>query len=396
MPVQRSELESEQDVLQVFERLNLEGVRVSGEDVFFAAIKTHWPEAEPDLLRVTEAAPILGRISALRLLSRLAALADGQGDLIPLRVDRLNGPRGNAIRVRLRALCAATGLVLDRLRDVATAIIERSGLGYALQSLPGTLFDPVLAWAAVSSPPLELSDEDLTEIAGFVLGAALFRYPQVFDDAWARLTLQVALAAGIEDEPFPVAGILAATRSRWPDSRVANRVIPRLDGDRDNLAIINANSALLLSVVQRLPFKLPARLRGAKAIDGDPQCQVEWDHIWPANQQRRMRLGRGLVKGSDRVHHTGNFWALDRPLNNYLRDKPPRAKFTFLANPTKAADMPDRWPPETDGFLHRQRSNSNRSTTLFTRKGRRRMRYSRRRKSSQLSSMRAASAFGAP
>ncbi len=47
VPIQRSELESEQDILQVFERLNLEGVRVSGEDVFFAAIKTHWPKRNP-------------------------------------------------------------------------------------------------------------------------------------------------------------------------------------------------------------------------------------------------------------------------------------------------------------------------------------------------------------
>ncbi len=78
---------------------------------------------------------------------------------------------------------------------------------------------------------------------------------------------------------------------------------------------------------------------------------VEWDHIWPANQRRRMKLGRRLVEGSDRVHHTGNFWALDRPLNNYLRDKPPRDKFTFLADPSKVAHMPDRWPTETDGFL---------------------------------------------
>ena len=351
VPIQRSELESEQDILQVFERLNLEGVRVSGEDVFFAAIKTRWHDAEPNLLRVTEAAPILGRISALRLLSRLAALADGQGDLIPLRVDRLNGPRGEAIRVRLRALCEPNGLVLDRLQKVATALVERSGLGYALRSVSSTLFDPVPAWAAVSKRTLDLSDEELTDIAGFVLGAALFRYPQVYDDAWARLTFQVALEAGINDAPFPVTEILTSTQSRWPNSKVGNRVIPRLDSDEDKLARIKANSTLLLSIVQRLPFQLPARLRGGKAIDGDPQCQVEWDHIWPANQQRRMKLGRGLVKGSDRVHHTGNFWALDRPLNNYLRDKPPSAKFTFLADPIKVAHMPDRWPTEAYGFL---------------------------------------------
>jgi hypothetical protein len=349
VPVQGAELESEQDILQVFERL--EGVRVSGEDVFFAAIKTRWPDAEPNLRRVTKAAPILDRISALRLMSRLAALAHGQGDLIPLRVDRLNGPRGEAIRDRLKALCAPNGLVLNRLHNVATAIVERSGLGYAIRSLPNTLFDPVLAWAAVAAQNGDLSDEDVTDIAAFLVGAAVFRYPQVYDDAWARLTFQMALAAGIDDKPFPVAGILAATRSRWPDSKAGNRVIPPLDGERDALAMTNTNSALLLSIVQRLPFQLPERLRGAQMIDGHRACVVEWDHIWPANQQRRMKLGHKLVEGSNRVHHTGNFWALDRPLNNYLRDKPPRAKFAFLDNPTQVLHMPDRWPPESDGFL---------------------------------------------
>jgi hypothetical protein len=203
----------------------------------------------------------------------------------------------------------------------------------------------------VSLPTLNLSNENVTDIAGFLLGAALFRYPQVYDDAWARLTFQTALAAGIDDGPFPVGGILKATRSRWPDSRVGNRAIPRLGGDQDERALVRANSSLLLSIAQHLPFNLPGRLRGGQAIDGDPLCEVEWDHIWPANQQRRMKLGRQLVEGSNRVHHTGNFWALDRPLNNYLRDKPPRAKFTFLADPTRVAHMPDRWPSETYCFL---------------------------------------------
>src|SRR5690606_1324868 len=46
VPVLRASLDGPEDVLEVFTRINLGGVQVAGDDVFFAAVKTFWPEAE--------------------------------------------------------------------------------------------------------------------------------------------------------------------------------------------------------------------------------------------------------------------------------------------------------------------------------------------------------------
>jgi len=94
---------------------------------------------------------------------------------------------------------------------------------------------------------------------------------------------------------------------------------------------------------------LPHAWRSGAAIEASHF--IEWDHIWPLNQQRRMRFSRRSLEGSDRIGHPGNFWALDRPLNNWLRDRPPSKKFAFLLDPTVHEHMPDRWPGASGGFL---------------------------------------------
>ena len=108
IPVQYLELGSPLHVLEVFTRINRAGVQVAGEDLFFAAVKTLWGEAEQVVARVVErlgpsaedpakVTPLVGRLGALRTLARLAARAVGQADLVPLTVDRLSGPRGHAV-----------------------------------------------------------------------------------------------------------------------------------------------------------------------------------------------------------------------------------------------------------------------------------------------------------
>lgn len=84
IPVLRAEVESPLDVLEVFTRINLGGVQVGGTDVYLAAVKTFWNEAETRLDRVSQASGmILDRVGALQLISRLASRAIGQGDLFP-------------------------------------------------------------------------------------------------------------------------------------------------------------------------------------------------------------------------------------------------------------------------------------------------------------------------
>ena len=108
IPVQYLRLGSPLHVLEVFTRVNRAGVQVAGEDLFFAAVKTLWNEAEQVMARVVErlgpsaedttrVTPLVGRLGALRTLARLAARAVGQADLVPLTVDRLSGARGHAV-----------------------------------------------------------------------------------------------------------------------------------------------------------------------------------------------------------------------------------------------------------------------------------------------------------
>ena len=82
VPVVKLDLAGPTDVLQVFNRVNRTGTRVAGDDIFFAAVRTLWPDVEEHLLRVCEAASpgethdaerLLPRIDALRLLTRVAS-----------------------------------------------------------------------------------------------------------------------------------------------------------------------------------------------------------------------------------------------------------------------------------------------------------------------------------
>src|SRR4030095_771126 len=99
--VQRMSLGSPRDVLEVFTRINRGGVQVAGQDLFFAAVKTLWNDAEETLVRIEDRLtpfvdgkvkrdPLIDRMGVLRLSGRLAARAVRQADLLPLAVDRLN------------------------------------------------------------------------------------------------------------------------------------------------------------------------------------------------------------------------------------------------------------------------------------------------------------------
>ena len=108
IPVQYLRLGSPEHVLEVFTRLNRAGVQVAGEDLFFAAVKTRWNDAEQVIARVVSrlrpqesssdsATLLVGRLGTFRTIARLAARAVGQAEFVPLTVNRLSGPRGLAI-----------------------------------------------------------------------------------------------------------------------------------------------------------------------------------------------------------------------------------------------------------------------------------------------------------
>ncbi|HEV8699210.1 MAG TPA: DUF262 domain-containing protein [Candidatus Limnocylindrales bacterium] len=337
IPVQHLVLEEPSDVLQVFTRINLEGVQVAGEDVFFAGVKTLWPAAEQTLHRVVQDIPLISRLTALRVLSRLASVQVDQGDMLPLRVDRLNGDKGQKVIRALESL-VTSGPELLRMRAITSALIDHSGLGHALHLVDAQLYDHVLGWAAVNEAienEAQLQDW-LPTISSFLVGASAYRHLAVLRDTFSRLAFREALAAGIAGEPFPLERIVAASRRQWPELRVGQQSV------QAGPVEVNGNARLFLSILQRLPFHVP------------PGREVEWDHIYPQALSSRMRW-RGsdgqqrLQNHSKRgvVWHGANLWALDGALNLAASDLRPSAKFAFLAGlPSSDRRHPALWPDE--------------------------------------------------
>ncbi|WP_104130428.1 hypothetical protein [Cryobacterium sp. N21] len=153
IPVLRATVREASDVLEVFSRTNLGGVQVEGADVYFAAVKTFWHEAESRLDRVQLAALFLPtRMDALRLVSRLASRGLGQGDLLPLRVDRLTGRQREPLVHALQELTAQTSVVLARVGACAAWLRDNSELGYGLRLVTADLWDEVLGVGVGQQP----------------------------------------------------------------------------------------------------------------------------------------------------------------------------------------------------------------------------------------------------
>jgi hypothetical protein len=356
IPVQRLTLEDPIDVLQVFTRINLEGVRLDGEDVFFAAVKTLWPDAEENLDRVAARSVLINRLTGLRLLARLANRALSQGDLMPLRVDALNGPRGERLVETMRRIARDDSPALGRLARLGQWLVAESGIGYGLNSINPLLLDHVFGWAAVN---VALDDaQEATPLmrpaAEFLVGAQAFRYQTILGDTFSRSAFGEAIAAGAAGGPFPLDRVVTAARSRWPDLRIGQRWVPPNATADNQRAVVDSNAGLFLSIAQGLPFTLPSRFPDR----AQPTRQVEWDHIWPQARADRMRVRHPETNYPVHhelrrlVWHVGNLWALDRPLNNRASDALPSEKFVLLRGAGVIdATLPTRWPDETAAFL---------------------------------------------
>ena len=350
IPVQYFTVDSPSDVLQVFSRINLAGVRLDGEDVFFAAVKTEWPNAEEHLDRVAAASPLLNRMTALRLLARLASRASSSEDLLPLRVDRLNGPKGRQLVTLMEQLAADDSPVLARIGVLGRLLTTESAIGHGLALVDDGLLDHAFGWAAVNPAA---DDEDavrphLPSVEGYLLGAHAFRYPSIFRDGFLRLGFAEAVAAGAGARPFPTEQIVAGARRRWHGLRRGQNWVASIDDDAQRRRFVDQNAALFLSLLQGIPYAMPVRdpddlRRGAR--------QVEWDHIYPQAKANRMRVPHPVT--GRRVHHAdrslvwsgGNLWALDRPINNFASDAYPSQKFELLETlPDAARHLPSPWP----------------------------------------------------
>jgi hypothetical protein len=358
IPVQKITLDSPQDVLQVFVRANLEGVRLDGEDVFFAAVKTIWNDAEENLDRVAATTPLLNRMTALRLLARLASRAIGPDDLLPLRVERLNPPKGQQIIDVMCHLANDEMGFLAKTKMLGDMLTSKSRLGHGLFNVNPILFDHVFAWAAVNTAATDSAflSSQLPNIDAYLLGSTSFQYPTVFLDAFARLGFEEALAAGRQNGPFPLQRIVIACKETWHGLKRGMRSVPADKSEEGHLEIADSNATLFLSIVQNLPYTLPLRYGGD---DERSRREVEWDHIYAQALARKMRVPH--EKTGRLVYHpyrefvwsAGNLWALDRPLNTCAQDRPPSEKFALLEL-VKDKGHPSRWPSFENAFLTKE------------------------------------------
>lgn len=356
VPVEMTTLASPLDVLEVFTRVNRGGVQVAGQDLFFAAVKTLWPAAEATIAGVSAALtpqsssgpfdPLIDRMAVLRVLARLASRALGSGDLMPLAIDRLAGPRGAEVIEGMREV-AADGPARRRMATLMQVLAERSALGFGLYHVDDRLWDHVLGWAAVS-PQGDKSrwlEANIAAIDAYLFAASAFRYPAILLDRYGRAAMSEALAAGVAGEPFPVMRMPAIARVGSHELRGGRDQVRGLDDADARLHFADANRELLLSVVQRLPFR--------------PQRNLfDWDHIYP--QAKAALMWTPGQDGRWRRHHryrrfvgsTGNFWALDAGTNRAVQDRLPRSKFAEIRRLTAEGLRPiwatDRWSLSDD------------------------------------------------
>ncbi len=360
IPVQNLQLNGPMDVLQVFTRINLEGVDVASEDIFFAAVRTLWPDVEEHLERLQgdgsapvrgqPASPLIDRMPALRILARLASYCVQDKDVLPLEVSRLSGDRGTRIVDCMCSIATEGSPVVARVRGLAHAMIKHSRLGYALRDVPSQLLDHVFGWAAVNrrAEEPEFLRQAMETVDAYLAGASSFGYAVVFGTPYLRRAFLEAIAAGVEGAGFPLERILDWTRATYPEGKRGRVSIWPVVTEDEQIAIVNGNAEMFLSVVQCLTYALPARL--PERFSDDSRV-VEWDHIWPQKQADRMRVrdpstGRlNNHEDHDCVWWTGNLWALDQPLNNFARDWIPSQKLAWFST-LPDGEHPALWPAD--------------------------------------------------
>lgn len=326
IPVQRIELDDPVDVLEVFERVNMEGIRTSAADIFFAGVKTRWHDAEEGLdgFRASKH-PALPRMDALRIVARGASIALGAGDPVPLHVKRLQARNGEILVERMNTFAydPQARLAVARTLDDLT---ER--MGYALRLVERHLLDVVLLWCIrryTDGRPEAVDDRALSRAAAYLFWGTALRLYQVFRDTYGRK----ALAATKEATEFPLEDLFSFVQKDYPTLSYQQMRIPLIakggpsERRRARQDCVNARAGLFLSVAQQIPFK--------------PAEPLDWDHILPQSARSQLKWpGKGARPwlqyhpNSGAILRAGNLAGLNASLNRMLQDTLPREKFKVL------------------------------------------------------------------
>ena len=322
IPVQRVVLDGPEQVLEVFTRSNMEGVKTSQADIFFAAIKTQWPDAEECLDRLRGESGLLNRMDTLRFTARLAASRIGRGDPIPLMVKRLSGDKRGRLRVAMANL-ARDAEAANRVQSTVKLLSDV--LGHAWWYVDRYLVDDVLAWAVAARTAV--ADSEVRVAAGYLFWGTALRIRTVLRNPYAHRSFRAF--AGSRDAVCPVtAAVRAGVEGKLPHLAHGRASMPRPFDPNDRgwgrRNVVNSAGRLFLSLGQQLSVT--------------PERRLDWDHIFPRGLRLKLKwygsggeLGRKVFHdGAGALWRAGNLCALDASLNRGLHHLPPGEKLKRL------------------------------------------------------------------
>lgn len=349
IPVQHVRSDKVADVLHIYSRLNLAGTPVTQSDVFFAAVKTRWSEADKELASLCNKIKLVDQMVLLRTLARMARvqLSEGNYDLLPLSLDSLNGEGGKKLIGAIQEL-AGDESIQKCWQNWAEKV--KGQLGYATNFINQYAWDLVLAHVAWSC--CEIEDDYVKKTISFMLGTTAFRYYTVFRNQFGTLAMKVIYEKTRENPScsFPENEIVEECKALWQNAEKGTSRLRRAD---EWQTVVNENACLFLSILQGLKSDATG---------------FDWDHIFPLAGKRYMQMkeeGQGRPNYAvyhDRVGWAGNLAAVPSSINREVQDRLPDEKldkygrdfspqeWKFAAGETAAARMA-MTEEEWDGWI---------------------------------------------
>lgn len=348
VPVVHAAVDSPTSVLDLFTRVNMEGVRVTGPDVYLAAVRTHWHDADSHLDALVTGAPMLrNRLGALTFISRVVQNRRDAKDPLPLDANLLLGDEGEDLIEHLEEVAREDGDMARKLWEFTEFYRARGGLGWAAVLYRAELWQDVLGWVISGSGEQDLWKESLEYIDTYLLGSTLFSYHWVFGDKVHRRAFKECVEAGVAGGRFPLDEILALSHNPSELSFRRSRVLADASTQAGRDALLEAGGRPLVAFAQRIPFD---GLRGG----------LDWDHFVPQEAGAQMKVHEGHNKRSvnhpDRrmLHRIGNLWVLPASKNRSLGKKSGSVKHEMLQKWSDAGTAKDGrrhlWPREQWSF----------------------------------------------
>jgi len=310
-----------------FVRLNTGGVALKGEDQFLAGVKLYWPEAEERLAAIGEGSlSLLDQRGALALVSRVAIRTlDARADSTPLNLTDLarygSADSKNRCVQQMRDLSGSKPEA-DRLRraihTICSMLVETLGGAAAHIGRPQLI--AAIAWLyRRTEGRLKVRDQELETLRGFLFWSTVFSSHSYGKARFSRRLMHSAWSQGgaRDPDPRPLARDTLWFRQLCYDHRFIRPLFwaEDTDGLRQEEGLYPGPKTRLIRQKRDL-FGLLFQGIGMGA-------DVEWDHILPFSQAKRMfKDGRSQVwEYASWMNQSGNLAAIDGRANRILGDK---------------------------------------------------------------------------